>query len=398
MELSHRGRFPEASAKFVEALALDPSLAEAHYLLGLVRQQEGRGAAAIQSFQAALRINPRYAEAHARVCELETANARSRESGYDKALDACRRAIALDANDPEPHFHSGWLQSKLGAFPAAIREFQTVLRIDPKFRNARFELAMAFADSQDFAHALPLLKDVVAAEPSNGNAQFQLGSVLAKQGDCTSAVPYLEAATEAAQKYYLLATCYKKLEREADSAAAFAKVKQLRDGADARMQAKYRAAVAHQKAEAGKLDEAIAEYRAALQLSPDPSVAVDLAVALLRKGDAAAVVKLLEGREDPLALYQVALAQAKLGTPEASRSALERALAARPSFAEARYQLGVTLLAMGRAAEAERELAAVVSTRPDEPAFRSAWADALDKLGRAAEARAQRQFAARLPK
>lgn len=41
IELSHRGQFNQAAEKFVEALALDPKFAEAHYLLGLVRQQDG---------------------------------------------------------------------------------------------------------------------------------------------------------------------------------------------------------------------------------------------------------------------------------------------------------------------------------------------------------------------
>ena len=55
IDLSHGGRFNEAADKFVRALALDPNLAEAHYLLGLIRQQEGRTDAALQSFRAALK-------------------------------------------------------------------------------------------------------------------------------------------------------------------------------------------------------------------------------------------------------------------------------------------------------------------------------------------------------
>ncbi len=397
IELSHRGRFPEAAGKFVEALALDSGLFEAHYLLGLIRQQDGRADAALASFQTALRLNPRYARAQARVCELETKFARARETGYDKALAACRRAVALDPADSEPHYHAGWTQAKLGALPAAMVEYQTALKLDPRLPGVRFDLAMAYADSHDFARATPLLQDVIAAEPANTNARFQLGSVLVKRGDCAGAMPYLESATEAAQKYYLLAGCYKKLNRDTEATAAFARVKELRAGADARMQAKYRAAIAHQKAEAGKLDEAIADYRAALALSPDSSLLIDLAVALLRKGDAAEVLLLLNAESDPLARYQVALAHLKLNQLGAAQAALERALAARPSFVEARYQLGITQLALGNSAEAERELAAAVQTRPDEPAFRAAWAQALDKLGRSADARAQRRLSGARP-
>jgi len=398
VELSHQGRFAEAAEKFVQALALDPALAEAHYLMGLIRQQDRRPAAALESFRAALRINPRYAQAQARVCEIETLQAKARESGYETALASCRRAIALDPADPESYFHAGSIQSKLGQHAAAVQSFSAVLRRDPKFRHARYELAMAYIESQDPAQGIPLLREVVASEPSHGNARFQLGSALAKLGDCAGAVPHLEAATEAPQKYYLLSGCYKKLGRDADAASAMERVRQLREGSDARMQAKFLAAVAHQKAEAGRLGEAIVDYRAAYELTKDPGIAIDLAVALLRNGEAAEVVKLLEGAADPLARYQVALAYANLGRQAESRTILEETLRDRPGFAEAWYQLGIASLSLKDWTAAETALRTASGLRPDDPVFRTAWAEALDGLGRAGEARAQRSLASRLPK
>ena len=398
IELSHGGRFNEAADKFVQALALDPNLAEAHYLLGLVRQQDGRTDTALQSFRAALKINPRFGSAQARVCELDTVFARARETGYDKALISCRRAVQLDGGDPEPHFHIGWIQTKLANHAAAIQEYTAVLRLDPKFSGARFELAMAYIDSKDADRAIPLLKEVVFGEPGNTNARFQLGAALAKKGDCDAALPWLETASESAQKHYLLAGCFKKMKREVEAASEFAKVKELREGAEARMQAKYLAALAHQKAAAGELDNAIAGYRAALALVKDPTLTIDLAVALLKKGEAQEVVRMLGDEPDPLARYQVALAYSKLGRPDEARSALELAVRDKPGFVEAWYQLGVNSLALAKHEEAERALSTAVRLRPDEPAIRLAWAEALQKVGKAQEAREQRQLAAKLPK
>jgi len=397
VELSNRGRFQESAEKFVQALALDPNLAEAHYLLGLVRQQDGRAEAALQSFRAALKINPRYAAAQTRVCELDTTMARARETGYDKAVASCRRAIQLAPNDPEPHFHSGWTQAKLGNHAAAVQEYQTVLRLDAKFARVRFELAMAHIDAQEWDRAIPLLKEVAAAEPANTNARFQLGSVLVKKGDCAAAIPWLESATESAQKHYLLAGCFRQMNRTAEAAAAMAKVKELRQNSDARMQAKYLAAIAHQKAQAGDLEESIQGYRAALALGPDPQLAIDLAVALLKKGDAQEVVSLLGSESDPLARYQVALAYSKLGRIEEARSALELVVREKPGFVEAWYQLGVNWLALGNNSEAERALRTAARLRPDESAIRLAWAEALEKLGKVQEAREQRRLAGKVP-
>ena len=371
VEFSHRGQFAEAAARFVAALAADPTHAEAHYLLGLIRQQDGRAAAAMESFRAALKYNPRFGPAQARVCELETLAARARESGYDAALAACRRAALLAAADPEPRFHTGWLLGQQGNHSGAITEYRAVLRLDPKFPGVKTELAMAYVDSRSFAQAIPILREVIAAEPANAKAKFQLGAALAKQENCAAAIPYLQASPEGAQKSYLLATCYKKTGREAESATEFAKVKVAREGAESRMQAKYRAAVAHQKAEAGRIDEAITEYRAALALTPeDLSLRIDLAVALLKKGDAESVLTLLAADAAPLARYQTALAQAKLGRHAEARQTLDQVLAAHPRFVEAHYQLGVTLSALGDQAGAEAAFARAIALRPDDPALR----------------------------
>jgi tetratricopeptide (TPR) repeat protein len=398
IELSHRGKFSEAGEKFVQALALDPNLAEAHYLLGLVRQQDGRTDAALASFRSALRIDPRYGAAQARICELTTVGARARDSGFEDARAECRGAIALDPKDPEPHFHIGWIEGKLGNHAKAIQQYQTVLRLNPRFPRVNFELSMAYLDAQKPDLAIPLLKEVVASEPQNGNARFQLGAALAKQGDCSSAIPLLETATESAQTQYVLAGCYKKVDRPEEAKFALAKVRQLREGADARMQAKYRAAVAHKHAAAGRLDEAIAEYRGVLELVNDLSVKIDLAVALLRKGEPQEVVRLLDGETDPLGRYQVALAWFKLGQHKEAIAMLESVVRARPQFVEAWYQLGLSSLVLERTADAERALRTASRLRPDEPGLRLAWAEALKKLGKLEEAREQTRLAERTSK
>lgn len=257
---------------------------------------------------------------------------------------------------------------------------------------------MSYIDSQDTDRAIPLLKEVVAAEPANTNARFQLGSALARKGDCAGAVPWLETATESGRKHYLLAGCFKKMNREAEAASELAKVKEAREGAEARMQAKYLAALAYRKVEAGALDEAIAGYRAALDLVKDPSIAIDLAVTLLKKGEAEEVVRLLGAESGPLARYQVALAYSKLGRSDEARATLEAVAGEKPAFAEAWYQLGVISLGAGKPEQAERALRIATRLRPDEAAMRVAWADALQELGRDREAREQRQLASRLPK
>src|SRR5262245_3612322 len=106
IEFAREGKFPEAAAAFLRAIALDPKLAEAHYLLGLVRQSWGKWADASESDRAALRLNPRYAEAQLGLAAVLARQADD-DASREAAAAACRRAIELNPKEAEPHFHLG---------------------------------------------------------------------------------------------------------------------------------------------------------------------------------------------------------------------------------------------------------------------------------------------------
>jgi len=371
VELSNRGQFPAAAARLVEALSMDARNAEAHYLLGLIRQQDGRAGAAMESFRAALKVNPAYGQAQARVCELETAAARGREAGYAEALATCRRAAALDPRDAEPLVHAGWLQGRLGQHAAAIQSLRAALRRNPALPGARLELAMAHVESGAVEQAVPLLKQALQARPADAGVRFQLGAALAKSKEgCAAAVPYLEAATPSSQQQFVLAGCYRKLGRNEEAAAALARVAEDREAANARAQARYQAAVAHRKAESGDVEGAVPAYRESLRLAADEGVKIDLAVALLKTGRPAEVLELLAGDGRPVALYQTALALGRQDRHRDAKQALEKAIEGRPGFVEAWYQLGVTLHLLGDGTASGRAFDRAVELRPDDPALR----------------------------
>ncbi len=101
-------------------------------------------------------------------------------------------------------------------------------------------------------------------------------------------------------------------------------------------------------------------------------MAIDLAVALLKNGEASAVPPLLEpvAEDNPLASYTLAVAETQLGRFDNARARLERTPAARPAFPEAEYQLGVVLTHLGDPESAARHFRAAQRLRPDLPQFR----------------------------
>jgi Flp pilus assembly protein TadD len=86
-----------AQVEFQRAIDLDPSLAEAHYSLGIASWQLGDFPAAIKQMKAAITIRPSYAEAHYML------GITLKQSGnLDGAIPELKEAIRLDPTTPGP--------------------------------------------------------------------------------------------------------------------------------------------------------------------------------------------------------------------------------------------------------------------------------------------------------
>lgn len=103
------------------------------------------------------------------------------------------------------------------------------------------------------------------------------------------------------------------------------------------------------------------------------------------------VVKMFAEEKDRLARHQLAIAQFQL--PRLNAAALEALLPDRPQFVEAWYQLGLSLLELGKAVRSSESSGQSHQLRTDEPAIRLAWAEALELSGRSCDARQQRAIA-----
>ena len=94
-----------------------------------------------------------------------------------------------------------------------------------------------------------------------------------------------------------------------------------------------------------------------------------------------------EVREDPTALYAAAVADRRAGRPAQAMAKLQRVLQSRPADVDARLQLGLALLDLGRLDEAQAELTTVRNAAPG-------YVDAHIGLARVAQRRGDRIAAA----
>ena len=152
---SAKESLPQAKAAATKALALDPSLAEAHAALGIVKSHyEFDLAGAQREFLKAIELNPNSAYAHlfysncylspmGRMSEAIAENQRALEldplslpinnfmgmtymfaENYDKAYQQFQHTIAMDPTFPLAHLYFSWLLTTMGRYEESIKENQ----------------------------------------------------------------------------------------------------------------------------------------------------------------------------------------------------------------------------------------------------------------------------------
>ncbi len=113
----------------------------------------------------------------------------------DKAQEALAKGVSLYPKDVQMRFQLATAEDRLGHFDEAIKQFQTILTIDPKNAAAMNYLGYSWADrGVRLEEAEKLLRQAVALDPDSGAYLDSLGWVRLKRGDPSQARNWLEKA------------------------------------------------------------------------------------------------------------------------------------------------------------------------------------------------------------
>ncbi|MBN2390355.1 MAG: tetratricopeptide repeat protein [Anaerolineae bacterium] len=130
--------WPAAENAFLMALALNPSLSDAHFGIGMLYYLQGRYREAAKEFDQAAEIHPTYAEAEA---WLAIASAQVEDAA--EAMGAAGRAISLTEESAIVHIARSW--AYLVQSPPDIDAAQSDLLYAQKLDPYNFELLVALA-------------------------------------------------------------------------------------------------------------------------------------------------------------------------------------------------------------------------------------------------------------
>jgi tetratricopeptide (TPR) repeat protein len=246
------GKLEQASEGFAAIIKESPGFAEAHFNLGLVREEQGRFEDAISSLQKALTLKPRLHGANlflgvaefrlnrldhaAAAIEKETSAYPKDAAGWmwlgvvrlahdqaENAAEALDKAAKLSPNDQDILYHRGrahllvsknsyarmfkvnsnsWLVHRVLAqanaeaerHVEAITEFEAAIKLAPTQPGLHEELGTEYRSVNKIAEAEAAFHRELEIDPHNVLATYKLGAIEVENGDGAKGKDLIEAA------------------------------------------------------------------------------------------------------------------------------------------------------------------------------------------------------------
>ena len=288
------------------------------------------------------------------------------------------------------HYIQGLLLQEKGLYTEALKEYQTVVGLDPQSPYVLEQAAELALDIGQAAQAMTFAKQLVDLEPKNPKAHFVLGNVQWAQGDTGAAEESFKRALklDPANEEALFALGNLLSSSDPEKARGYYK-RYIEANGEGSAEVYYQLSLIDQRA--GQAAEAIAELKKAIELEPD-YVQARFALAQLyevqRDTDAALAAYLELLPRDPhntALLNHVGELQFLKGQPDAAESFFDQAKAVEPSNPQTCFWKGFLAEQKGDWAKAAEELKASAALN-DDPAVAMRLSYYLTQSGRLADA------------
>jgi DNA-binding winged helix-turn-helix (wHTH) protein/TolB-like protein/tetratricopeptide (TPR) repeat protein len=222
-----RQAMPRAKAAALKALAIAPSLAEAHASLAhILGNYDWDWTAADREWREAIRLDPEYATAHQWYAvhyltpagRLEEALAEARRAQqldplspvfnafvggtllfarrYDEAIEECRKTIDLYPEFGVGHWYLGRAYLQKGRFPEALAELRDAVRLSGDSPLMQGTLAFAYAASGDRAKSRGMLTELMRLRAELYASAVDLAIIHAARGEREEAFRWLDEAAD----------------------------------------------------------------------------------------------------------------------------------------------------------------------------------------------------------
>ena len=172
-----QGESHNAFAAFQRAVKLDPTLAEAHYQLGVLYGKQSQWKPAIDALQMAINLTPDFVDAHVRLGEAYLIGMASAK----EAAESLERALQLQPDRARARRLLGDAYLRQNRYDDAIQHLKQLVQDN----EARYLLGLAYFQKEDFTQAIPHFEAVIKRENRHAKAHFNLGNCYLRTGKVT---------------------------------------------------------------------------------------------------------------------------------------------------------------------------------------------------------------------
>ena len=172
-----RGESHNAFAAFQRAVKLDPTLAEAHYQLGVLYGKQSQWKPAIDALRMAIHLTPDFVDAHVRLGEAYLIGMASAK----EAAESLERALQLQPDHARARRLLGDAYLQQNRYDDAIQHLKQLVQDN----EARYLLGLAYFQKEDFTQAIPHFEAVIKRENRHAKAHFNLGNCYLRTGKVT---------------------------------------------------------------------------------------------------------------------------------------------------------------------------------------------------------------------
>jgi len=182
--LHRAGRLAAAEPRYLAILSGEPQHFDALHLLGVVRQQQGRDADAVELIDRALALRPDDAAALSNRGRSLRALGRAHE-----ALASCERALRLKPEFADAHNNRGLALAALKRPAEALKSYEAALSHDPAHLDALNNRGIALFEANRLDEALAAFDRALAVRPDHAHAHWNRAQVLLLSGDLARGWP-----------------------------------------------------------------------------------------------------------------------------------------------------------------------------------------------------------------
>ncbi|QNB16913.1 tetratricopeptide repeat protein [Paraburkholderia tropica] len=262
-----KGLLAEGVEAAQRAVNMDPALVSGWNNLGILQQETGRFEESRQCLERVIALNPGWPEAHNNL-----GNTWRRLGRMDRAEACYRQALALNPSYPEAHSNLAYLLSSKGNFDDAAKHAREAIDLNPQLVDAYLNLAEVEISRQRADAALRALDMLNAFAPRHPAALVARAKALKHLDHNEEALEFARAAIaltpDNADAHQTVAQSLQDLGRTEDALRHYAQAAALPGiSAETAM-----AGSALLLTEAGRRDEALAAFDAALERFPGSAV------------------------------------------------------------------------------------------------------------------------------